>query len=419
MDNINKFLHFGYAFDSKNLKFPWNINIKNNEVKKTLDYSSYSYEKLVDEGVTIFKKVFKELVDSSNYPQIVPLSGGLDSRAILGGLLENTNKENIRVVSFGVPGNLDFEIPKKIVKKFEIEHHLIDLSSDKFEWNEESLISFMKDVGRALPVFDTYINHFITSNFGDNYIYWSGFMGDPLAGSHLGDYNNSNWNLAVNRFVDKSNFSEIELLSKEKRNEIKDSFPKKPLVDKNILSYGEQLDFSVRQNSYVKHTVINSKYNYKTPFNHPLIVSFMLKVPNEYRKKCVLYKDILKKAYLELFSIPTKTTYNTSLFDNKLKLFIRRSKIHTVNVSYRLIKREIIKPSIFNYFNFDEELRKESSFKNVVFKSIKDLDNRSLVSWINIDDIWKRHQSRKNNFSKTLMLLASLEINIKAENIKL
>lgn len=57
------------------------------------------------------------------------LSGGLDSRAILGGLISAGLKDSIVTVTFGTPGTYDFDIGKKIATELGIKHELIDLTS--------------------------------------------------------------------------------------------------------------------------------------------------------------------------------------------------------------------------------------------------------------------------------------------------
>jgi len=54
----------------------------------------------------------------------------------------------------------------------------------------------------------------------------------------------------------------------------------------------------------------------------------------------------------------------------------------------------------------------------VVYESIQDLKKRRIVDWINIDAIWNRHQNRQANHADALTLLASLEINLKARELR-
>ncbi len=72
----------------------------------------------------------------------------------------------------------------------------------------------------------------------------------------------------------------------------------------------------------------------------------------------------------------------------------------------------ILNPHI-NYIDFDDAIRNRSDVKSVIYENIMDLNNRKIVDWIDIVDIWKNHQSKNGNYSDVLMTLASLEIHLK------
>ena len=55
----------------------------------------------------VFKAAFENVSEGHH---IVPLSGGLDSRAILGGLLDAGLKDQITTVTFGTLGTWDYDI---------------------------------------------------------------------------------------------------------------------------------------------------------------------------------------------------------------------------------------------------------------------------------------------------------------------
>ncbi|MHA1712912.1 MAG: hypothetical protein ACTSW4_02545 [Candidatus Ranarchaeia archaeon] len=71
-----------------------------------------------------------------------------------------------------------------------------------------------------------------------------------------------------------------------------------------------------------------------------------------------------------------------------------------------------------NYIDFDRGLRERPDLKAVVYASVQDLKSRRIVDWLDIDDIWQRHQSGRHNHADALTLLASLEINLKAQEVR-
>ncbi len=417
MNDLYKFLYFGYTFDKDNLSLPWSFDV-NEKLKDYPDLSGYSYDDLVKEGVKVFTETFRRLSSKGVAPNLLPLSGGLDSRAILGGLFESVSASEIKTVSYGLPGSMDFEIPKRIAKEFGISHDAIDLSPEKFIWEEGKLVEHARKIGRSLPIFETYINHLIPEIYGYGYNYWSGFMGDPISGSHIDYYDNTSHVSVVSSFLKKNSYPSKNLLPQEVSRNLKDSLPKSFPLDGKFLTYGEQLDFMVRQNEFIKDTVMNRNYSYTLPFLEPEIVIFFLRCPNQYLKDQRLYKDILKEKWPKLYSIPTKNNRGANLFDGK---FLSKAKRFPVRFKGMVYKKFGLNTSLpmLNYQNFNEDLRRDTSIRDIVYRNLKSFKNRGIIYWLNVDDMWESHMKRRGNLSNDLMLLASLEINIKAGNIDL
>ncbi|MFW5700924.1 MAG: hypothetical protein ACOCWM_04465, partial [Cyclobacteriaceae bacterium] len=82
-----------------------------------------------------FDQIFDQLLnENSSSKHIVPLSGGWDSRAILGALCERINNDEIETVTFGVPGQLDYDIGLMIGKKTGVKFNSLDLRLIDFNW---------------------------------------------------------------------------------------------------------------------------------------------------------------------------------------------------------------------------------------------------------------------------------------------
>ena len=119
---INKthaFLHYGYLPDP-NVKIPEYLKKWEEDREILINESELLPHFLIQKGVKILSSVFREMLSSCSGLQILPLSGGLDSRAILGGLLENLERDQIQVVTFGSPGTWDYDIGLLVVSKFNL-----------------------------------------------------------------------------------------------------------------------------------------------------------------------------------------------------------------------------------------------------------------------------------------------------------
>ena len=99
----------------------------------------------------------------------------MDSRAILGALLEFTEAKNINTYTFGTPGTLDYDIGNYIAKKTGTNHTVYPLNEYKYSLSEEIMVSKILTISQyyfiTLP--------FSIANKYSDFKIWSGFMGDP------------------------------------------------------------------------------------------------------------------------------------------------------------------------------------------------------------------------------------------------
>src|SRR5690606_16910694 len=111
-----------------------------------------SKKDLIREGGEIFNVAVQNLYDNSNKKVVIPITSGLDSRLILGGLLNVTNAENIIAYTCGTPGTMDYEISKAISSKLGIEHYLFDVT--KYRLTYSRLKDYAINSGFSVPLFD-------------------------------------------------------------------------------------------------------------------------------------------------------------------------------------------------------------------------------------------------------------------------
>lgn len=371
--------------------------------------------KLAVEGVRILRAAIRESVQAAGGEKlhVLPLSGGMDSRAILGGLLENIESSRTHTVTFGTPGTWDFDIGTMVAERAGVKNIQIDLS--QVRWEQTDLVEFAARCERPIPLFEGYLFHQTRTLLDRDGIHWSGFMGDPLSGSHLPGEKSKTWEQARGRFVQRNSFSRSVDLTAPGFDAIA-SLPQQPLVKSSLLCFDEQLDFAIRQECYVRPLVLLKGFSYALPFLYPPWVRFMLSVPRRYRTNQVLYKEILKTAYPKLFSLPVKNNFGLPLTAPRWRRGFRRQGLRLRGAAKRFLPGIDwgTSPTI-NYIDFDRGLRERDDLKAVVYESIQDLKKRRIVDWIDIDAIWNRHQNCQANHADALTLLASLEINLKAQ----
>jgi hypothetical protein len=418
LDSIYIYLYYGYVPTYQG----WPANILGG-IFNRIEHENLSIElditQLINRGTKALRTAFQDAIRGADedYCFVLPLSGGLDSRAILAGLLENTDSRKIQAVTFGTPGTWDFEIGQQVARAAGVSCEPMDLTAENWKWRTEELVSTAVQIEAPVWVFDAHVNRAIAKRFGEEAVYWSGFMGDPLAGSHLYNEDSTTWEQAKSRFLVKNLYSTSTILTPP---DFKPGnyLPSQPFSELGLLSYDEQLDFGIRQDCLIRHIVMPSGYNYRMPFLHPEWVGFILSVPRCYRKNKWLYKEILKAAYPKLFSLPTKTSYGLPLKSPKISVLARRAVLKANSIGRQLFptKPWAVDPRL-NYIDFDRGLRERGDLKTLVHENLHDLKRRGVVDWIDFDAIWQRHQQKQGNHSDALVILASLEINLKAYEI--
>jgi hypothetical protein len=351
---------------------------------------------------------------------VVPLSGGLDSRAVLAGLLGAGVKDSVVAVTVGTPGTFDFEIARQVAARAHVRHELIDLRT--VEHDAESLESALVASDATSWAFDVFYHRMIPARFGHSATYWSGFLGGEVAGSHFVVGSPDSWPGAVRGFVDHARFCAGPAVSGPARRP--DALlPAEPPVPRELLSYGDQLDFGVRQDSYVRRTVVVEGYDYQTPFLSEPWLRFMLSVPPDLRQGEALFKRILTATYPDLFSLPTKNTAGLPLgagsaaVTGRIRFMRAEAALRHGSLSQIMRGASPLPFKMLNYLDFPAALRDKADVRDTVLELVSALDRRALAGVARGVRLWE--QLRRNRGTSDLAcavtLLASLELNLRAD----
>jgi hypothetical protein len=312
MNNLNSFLKLGYFLDFKNNDI--GIDVSNIDKSK---YKNLTENELINIG----SKLWRESISSSfkqNQKHLVPISGGLDSRAVLSALLEHTEAKNIYTYTFGTPNTLDYDIGNYMAKKLGTTHTSFDLT--KYTYRQEELEDISKRIQHQAILFHHWPVWKIDKEF-QGCTQWSGFMGDPLAGSHLSDNKSKNIEDAKEQFIKKNIYvNSLELAKDSNFKEFIDC----SCISRENLTLDEQLDFQNRQTKFIAPIVLMNGYEHKTPFLYQPWIDFMLSVPNSFRVEQNLYKKILLSTFPKEFSYKTKTNFGLPLGASSSRVFAKR-----------------------------------------------------------------------------------------------
>ena len=406
--SLNLFLHFGYiprapshtVVDQwKQLAAPCGENL--NELTD---------KELLRVGIRALEGVFQGIPEGL---QVVPLSGGNDSRAILAGLLKAGYRENIVAVSLGLPGTLDFEIGREIARFAGVRHEEINLANVRL--NSDDILGTVRDSGGWMWLFGSHFLRLIFKKFGKDVTYWSGYLGGELGGAHIKPQANENWEVACQVFENWNRYCRSIGLARPSFPKGK-SLPREPFLAKECLSYDDQLDFLLRQQCYIRPTVLAEGYNVRTPFLNPTWTRFILNTSWRHRLGQILYEQILETAYPDFFNLPTKQRLGFGRSAPRWLPHVKGMALSAHSAWNRNFPRLAwgLDPRQ-NYIDWDRALRQRVDLQAVVYDNLHDLKQRSIIDWIDLDNLENRHRRRQANHADALTLLASLEFCLKAE----
>ncbi|WP_156854438.1 asparagine synthase-related protein [Oceanobacillus sp. AG] len=392
------FLQFGYTMDYQNNDYQIDFAGVDKKLYKDLSYDeveSLAYNKFIG----AIEKNF-----NTNSKHIVPLSGGLDSRAILAALMEFTEVNNINTYTFGTPKTLDYEIGKNIANRIGTIHYNYPLT--EYNYNLKELMDISKRVDNQTVLFHHPPIKDIKENFQDGII-WSGFFGDPLVGSRF-QQKKTSYHESLEMFIKNNTYqNKINLLpNKYDRNAIKIDF------DEHIeVTPYEKIDYLNRQLKFIAPHVLMKGFNYRTPFLDRDLFNFFLSIDNKYRLNQTLYVDMLLNRFPKLFSFPTKNSLGLPIKTSQSRVFLRKLSIRFKNSLNKVMP--VFLNSNINYANFKYGFRERKDLKTLAIEQINDLKNRDIITWTDPLEPLNLHLKNKDDYSKALILLISLEIHLK------
>lgn len=367
----------------------------------------------VNEGVKALKMTFAAEIANTdpNADHIVLLSGGMDSRAILGGLLENLPKSKIIAATYGIPGSWDLEIAKDIAKSVGIRHEVFDISHDS--WNMDRLIEAASCLKYPVSVHQSYIRQKVNDHFGASCIYWSGLAGDSLAGSDLPTIPSNTRREALERHINLY-----------PAHHYKDQAFQAKVVDwmlagcpwdnlrQDKYHIDQQIDLGIRQKLLTRPIVIVEGFKFMTPFLTRTWTNYISNVPYKWLLGFYLYKKIIQASYPQLSKFPSTATAGMSLCASKRTVLVGKA-IAKIKPYFTRSDPYFSHPRT-NYINWGETLRHKTSLQETVYITLQDLKKRGIFEDKQLDAWWQDHLNRKMDYTVLLMNLSSLELLLKA-----
>jgi len=365
-----------------------------------------SHDEVVERGIAAFSAAFDELPDG---PHVVPLSGGLDSRAILAELVHRVSPSDITAVTIGSPGSLDYALAVNVAAAVGVRHVRIDLA--RYKLSEEALLSTAAKNDAPTWVFDATYNRLMRDRLESDAIYWSGYLGSRLSSTkHLASDPNIGFHEAIDRFVGVNRWSRSVRLHPPDA-DLTRGLPPAPMAPGSALGQDEQLDLWIRQERLTRPVNLPAGFRNRAPFAHAQVAEFLLSLPraNGYRQQ--VYRDVLLRAYPHLFSLPTTANAGLALEPSavsRLGWYGRRVR----NAARRRLLAS--RPDVWqaNYLDMAHAVRHREDYRRLVRSRLQSLVDKGATPWLDIEQLWNEHQRHDADHTLALTLLVSLDIHL-------
>ncbi len=312
---------------------------------------------------------------SPNAAHCVPLSGGLDSRAVLAGLREELEADEIVAATYGLPDHGETTVARRVAAIAGVRHEVFDVES--MAWSQDDVLAYLRNGGVLTGALGAgFLGWRLHQQLGPELVRWSGYMGDATTGGHRPARASRSWDAAIGQFVAWNTMVSPEILplgfSARKL------LPTSPAMPGSALSFDDQLDLLYRQQCRIRHGVMYRGFEFHAPFTESAWLRFALSLPARGRAGQKTYRRALSRIYPRYFPLeaPDGPGGRTP--------------------------------------RYRQELRRPDGLGGLVESNLRDLADRQLFPHIDIDRMWREREARGIVNIRNLLQLASLELKLKA-----
>lgn len=416
-DKINSYLWHGYVPKK----------VAPNELWETLPKPDL-YTKYTPEVAALKLDVlFDQLTVMFDGPYLVPLSSGWDSRLILCALVEKVGASMVHTVTFGCPGQLDFDIGIQIAHALGVKHTAINLAIEQVAWKQ------LLDTVRIAPwtlTPDCYYNYLAREHAAqvNACSVFVGFLGDPLTGGHY-----SKLPLDTSPDQLQAAFALSQRRAKGQSLTEADYFPFYPRIPDEMAApfhLTEWFDIGIRQASCVAPIVLGKSEwcewspaqgqtstgaTIVAPFCDPYWASYWLHAPRYFHRGQRLYYEMARYKYPDVFSLPSKHLKRDSALGHLPYTIHQVMNKAVVRISQKAPWFPIRSNLHLNYLDYDEAFRQRRDYQELLEEAFRYLNDRQIVPWIRLDSLKQAHNRREANYGEAFKLFVGLAANLAYE----
>jgi len=271
-------------------------------------YPSKSIGEVDEEGAShtfhaLFREGLEKRIQAYNHGEklLLPLSGGLDSRYLLGTALELVAPSRIVSMTFGTPGSYDYEIGRQVAEAAGVRHVAYPLSPDNYSAeafqnncrDTDGQISFTTEA----PV-ETYQDF---AQYGS--VVLSGYVGDTVMGKKVHPHMViDRRSIVLDDVIIKSDDPLTGYLASQI---VEDSYYYENWEAPSLTA--PELWFFI--NHFTKYSIYcvckyREHFKYVSPFIDYAFLDYVLNLPSEFRNSRRLYFSWLERHFPGLSALP-------------------------------------------------------------------------------------------------------------------
>ena len=357
--------------------------------------------------------------------QVVLLSGGLDSRAILASVLREFQTTEIVAATFGQPGEGDFDAAARVARAAGVEH--VALETFSVDWSTDALVESIlaRSIPLPYPFGQRYLSYVMYRTLGSERNFWDGLVGDTSSGQCLPN-RSLTWDEAIDHWLREAAPGWKQLVGVEQDGDTASEspapdydpraiLPDRPLLPEELLPYVDQLMFADDEIDYFATRIMRG-YSVSTPFLKGPWLDFMFSIPLEVRYQQRMYLDILRTLDPRLFSLPQAGFGGASLVESTWR---RRRRLGPARVRRRLVRAGLVSPAPRRPEGANDAIRdsmyRPGPIRDMFVENLADLAARDVVPWLDVESF--AHDSHEpGGGNQAANRLLGLELNLKAND---
>jgi hypothetical protein len=345
---------------------------------------------------------------NSSKDNIVPISGGMDSRIILAALCEMTETSNIQTYTFGVPGALDFDIANSIAKHLGTKH--VNFDAADTEYTVDGLIRAAIATDANTEIFHPLVLNRVADYYGEQAEYWSGYAGDLVGGGFSSKLGLSEPKESLKKYEQRGihfgdhNHSELT---------------KQITTSNKMYGYVSDVEACFWENHverYTGHHIFRNDMKIHAPMVSAEFLKYFFTLPSDLRMGKSHFNDCFSSIFQNVFQFPTVDYGYKYSSRSNVNHWAFKAAHYARAIGWRISPKLIPHPSTA-YLDLRNLINSRRDVRTCVDTLLSDLKQRNIIDNDKMKMMLNMHRSDKFDYTKDIINLASLEAILKASEI--